>query len=72
MADAETVGILAWIDTLPMPTPDSCWDGIFLCPIEERGFEVMLAWLWGVYINPQGELHQEFVGSPAAVSPEGQ
>lgn len=54
MADVETVELLAWMDTLPAPTNDSCWDTIFLMPLADRDYGVMMAWFWYNCINPEG------------------
>lgn len=51
----------AFLSTLPAPTETSKWDGIFLVPIDQQDFGILLAWFWQTFICTTGELHQEWL-----------
>lgn len=61
MADPETITLLRWLETLPLPRDDSAWDAIFLLPEGQCGFEEHIAWYWRTFIHPEGDLHEEFM-----------
>lgn len=60
MKAAELVEFSAWLDSLPIPQDDSCWDTIFLVPPRDLSFDILMAWFCMNFVRSTGDCHEEW------------